>query len=118
MAGEVKRAVRVAEGVRQELATLIARKVRDPRVVGVVIARVVLSDDLRNAKVYVRLLEGDESRRAEALTGLARASGMLRHDVTKTLKLRVAPELSFYYDEGQDKQTRIEELLDEIRRGR
>ena len=45
---EVKRSVRVAERVRQELAWLITRDVRDPRVAGVTVARVEMPDDLRN----------------------------------------------------------------------
>jgi len=115
MANEIKRAVRVAEGLREELAQLVGQKVRDPGVSGVVVSRVELTDDLRSAKVYFRLL--DATRRAEAEAGLARASGMLRREVTKTLKLRVAPELRFFYDEGQDKLDRVAALLAEIKRG-
>jgi len=116
MAGEIKRATRVAEGLRQEIATLLGRKVRDPRVSGVVVSRVVLTDDLRNAKVYVRLLDGDAARREESIAGLTRAAGMLRREATRALKLRVAPELRFFYDEGEDARERIERVLDEIKR--
>jgi ribosome-binding factor A len=113
---KVKRAVRVAERVREELATLIARTVRDPRVQGVSIARVDMTDDLRQARVLVRLLEGgdDEARREEAVTGLGRASGLLRREVTKRLSLRYAPELKFVYDDGQDHLSRVEQLLAEV----
>jgi ribosome-binding factor A len=114
MPGEVKRAVRVAERVREELSWLLTRDARDPRVAGVVVARVEMSDDLKHARVWVRTLDGE--RRDEALEGLARASGMLRREVTKRVKLRYAPELRFVYDEGQDKVARIEQLLDEVRR--
>jgi ribosome-binding factor A len=117
MPGEVKRAIRVGERLRQELSTLIATEARDPRVSGVVVARIHMPDDLRNARVFIRLLEGgdDVKRRAEALEGLARAAGMLRREVTKRMKLRFAPALQFVYDEGQDKVTRIEELLAEVK---
>ena len=115
MATDVKRATRVAEGLREELSRLLGQKVRDPRVTGVVISRVALTDDLRNAKVYFRLL--DPSRRAEAEHGLARAAGMLRGEASKALKLRHAPELRFFYDEGQDDIARVEQILDEIKRG-
>jgi ribosome-binding factor A len=116
----VKRAVRVAERVREELAALVSREVRDPRVQGVMIARVEMSDDLRSARVFVRLVEGG-AKRDEALEGLGRASGMLRREVTRRLALRWAPELGFLYDDGQEKATRIEELLAEVeaeRKGR
>ena len=113
---KVKRAVRVAERVREELAALVARTVRDPRAQGVTIARVDMTDDLRQAKVLVRLLEGgdDEARRDDAITGLSRASGLLRREVTKRLGLRYAPELRFVYDDGQDHLSRIEQLLAEV----
>ena len=118
MVAEVKRATRVAERVREEIAVTLGRTVRDPRIKGVVVSRVVVTDDLRSARVYVRLLEGaeDEKRRRALIEGLARAAGMLRQSVTRSLGLRFAPELRFFYDEGQDKITRIEELLAEVKK--
>ena len=117
MAGEVKRASRVAEGIREELAMLLTTRVRDPRIVGVLVSRVDLSDDLRSARVFFRLLEGaNEARIEEAKTGLARASGMLRKELSAALKLRAAPELRFTYDAGQEARDRIEALLDEVKR--
>lgn len=114
MPSEVKRSVRVAGRVREELAWLLTREVRDPRVSGVTIARVEMPDDLRMARVFVRLLDDSEGKREEALRGLARAAGMLRQRVTRAVGLRYAPELTFRYDDGQDKVTRIEELLAEV----
>ena len=68
--------------------------------------------------LQVRLLEGgdDPEKRKEALLGLARAASMIRRDVARRMSLRFAPELRFYYDEGQDKVERIEQLLDEVKR--
>jgi ribosome-binding factor A len=111
------RAKRVAEGVREEIATLIASEVKDPRAAGAVVTRVEMTPDLRSAHVYVRLLAGgdDAGRRRELTAALRRAAGMLRREVTKRLKLRFAPEIRFAYDEGVDHTTRIEELLNEIR---
>jgi ribosome-binding factor A len=112
--GEVKRATRVAERVREEMAWLITREVRDPRVAGVIVSRVEMTDDLKMARVYVRLLEGGDAE--PALEGLKRTSSMLRREVTKKVGLRYAPELRFFYDDGLDKTTRIEELLEEVKR--
>jgi ribosome-binding factor A len=113
---EIKRAARVAEGLRQELSTLISQTLRDPRARGAVISRVEMTDDLREARVYVRALEGaeDDARKKELVKGLASAAGVLRREATRALKLRVAPELKFFYDEGDDKRTRVESLLMEI----
>jgi ribosome-binding factor A len=115
---EVKRAVRVAARVKAELAEVIAHEARDPRVLGVVVSRVEMPDDLRSARVYVRLLEGpgDAARQKEALAGLARAAGMLRREVTQRVGLKFAPELRFYYDEAHEKTMRIEQLLEEVKR--
>ena len=113
---EVKRSARVAEGLMQELAVLVSQTLRDPRVKNVVVTRVDMSDDLRQARVYVRALEGtdDDARKKEIVEGLERASGVLRREATRALKLRVAPELKFFYDDGQDKRSRVDALLLEI----
>jgi ribosome-binding factor A len=115
---EVKRAVRVAVRVQEELAKLLSLEARDPRLAGVVVSNVRMSDDLRSARVYVRFLEGgnDETKRKAVLAGLARASSMLRREVVQRVGLRFAPELRFYYDTAQEKVNRIEELLEEVKR--
>jgi ribosome-binding factor A len=119
MAGEVKRASRVAEGIREELSLLLTTRVRDPRLAGVLVSRVALTDDLRSARVYFRLLEGGDGDRIEAAkTGLSKAAGLLRKELGAKLKLRVVPELRFTYDEGQEARDRIDALLEEVRRER
>jgi ribosome-binding factor A len=110
------RVKRVAEGVREELATLVSREVKDPRAAGAVVTRVEMTGDLRSAKVWVRLLEAtdDVARRQEIVDALTRASGMLRREVTQRLALRNAPTLRFLYDEGLERSTRVDQLLAEI----
>lgn len=116
MSGGVKRATRVAGRIQQELAAAM-RALNDPRVAGVIVARIEVTDDLQLAKVYVRhdLGAGAEAQKA-MLRGLTAASGRLRREVAQALKLRYAPTLRFYYDEGQDAVLRIEELLREVKR--
>jgi ribosome-binding factor A len=116
---DVKRAVRVAERLREELAARV-RDLGDPRVSGVIVSRVELTDDLQSAKVYVRRESGppDERERKALLTGLESAGGKLRRDATRALALRRAPTLRFFWDEGPDAQSRVEELLREIERER
>ncbi|MDF2694392.1 MAG: Ribosome-binding factor [Labilithrix sp.] len=118
---ETSRPVRVAVQLRQEVARLVGRELADPRLEGLVVSNAWISADLRLAKVYFRIAttsEGAalEARRKEAETALERASGRLRKAVTARLGLRVAPELRFVYDEGQDARSRIEQLLDEVKR--
>ncbi len=111
---------RVAEGVREELASLIAHEVRDPGAAGAIVTRVEMTSDLRLARVHIRLLHGGDAEqcRRTVVEALGRASGMLRRQLTRRLSLRFAPELRFHYDEGLDKTTRIEEILVEITRER
>ena len=80
---------RVEESVREELASLLGTGVKDPRAAGAIVTRVEMSDDLRGARVHVRLLEGgdDEARRREVVDALRRGAGMLRREVTQRLRL-------------------------------
>ena len=111
-----KRATRVAERVREEMALALTEVVKDPGANGVIVSSVKVADDLRLATIYFRLVEGgdNESTRKKALAALARASGVLRREVTERAGLRFAPELRFFYDEGLDARTRIDELLAEV----
>jgi len=116
----VKRSVRVAERVREELARALARDVGDPRLSHVVITRVEMPDDLQLARVLVRLTIGaeDPAARKKLMAGLVAASGLLRKRVGQSVGLRRSPELRFQYDEGQDASLRVEELLQEIKSGK
>jgi ribosome-binding factor A len=111
---------RVEKGVREELASMLAHEVKDPGAAGTVVTRVEITNDLRSAKVHVRLLEGgdDPARRLSVVAALGRATGMLRREVTQRLRLRSAPELHFVYDDGLDNTTRVEQLLAEIEQER
>ncbi len=107
---------RVGEGVKEELAVLLSGDVKDPGAAGAIVTRVEMTNDLRNARVFVRLLEGGdkEDSRKRLLDALGRARGMLRREVTQRLALRHAPELRFAYDEGLDHTVRVEQILAEI----
>ena len=120
---DVKRSVRVAGRLREELAALLSREVHDPRVAGVAVADVRLTEDLQLAHVRVRLIDrgDDASARKALLAGLHSASGFLRREVGQRLGLRYAPRLMFHYDEGLEQHDRVGQLLDEIeleKRGR
>ncbi|NUP11225.1 MAG: 30S ribosome-binding factor RbfA [Polyangiaceae bacterium] len=114
MTTDVKRSKRVGERVREEVALLL-RTLSDPRLVGVVVTRVEMTDDLSFVRVFVRKDEGaDEAEQRVLLKGLDAASGRIRREVTRAVGLRTAPGFRFQYDEGIDAQHRVEELLREI----
>jgi ribosome-binding factor A len=116
--GDGKRSQKVGDAVRGELMNmLLTGEVHDPGVQNAVVSGVVLTDDLRLAKVYVRLLdvEAEASARKALLTALERAKGFLRRELAHRLQLRYAPELRFYWDESVDRGREMEALLREIR---
>lgn len=118
MSGAVKRSSRVSERLREEFSALL-RGLNDPRVLGALVTRVEMPDDLQSAKVFVRreLGPGDEKDRRDLVKGLTAASGKLRREAGQALGLRYSPELRFFYDDAQEAVSRVEELLQEIKRG-
>ena len=114
MAHDNRRPDRVAEAIREEVATFLAEGVKDPRVVGLVtVTGVDVTRDLRNAKVFVSIL-GSESERAATLDGLASVASHLRSRIGRALRLRLAPDISFKLDESIARAARIESLLAQI----
>ncbi|HLB24932.1 MAG TPA: 30S ribosome-binding factor RbfA [Nitrospirota bacterium] len=107
---DFKRADRVGDQVRAELADIILRKMRDPRVGFVTITKVELSDDLKNAKVFVSVL-GDQKQKKDSLKGLRSAVHFIRGELGRRLKLRYMPELVFVLDESIEKGARMLDIL-------
>lgn len=103
---------RLGDQLRVELADLILRDVRDPRVGFVTVTEVRMSGDLQYARVYVSIL-GDEEQTRESFAALERAGGFLRAQIGRRLRLRRVPELRFALDETLDTSARIDALLKE-----
>jgi len=103
----------VGDLIKAELSRLLIRDVADPAIQHVTITGVKVSDDLRFARVFfVRL--GEEGCADETVGGLQRASGFLKRELGKNLKLRYVPEIEFSFDASFDYGDRIERLLAEI----
>ena len=112
-----KRSQKVAEALRAELMSmLLSGEVHDPGVQRATISAVALTDDLRLAKIYVRMLDlsVEPAARTSLLKALERAKGYLRRELAQRLSLRYAPDLRFYWDESIDRGREIEALLREI----
>ncbi len=113
----ISRAQRVAGLMKRELATLIPRRMRDPRLQGLVsVTDVEVTEDLSLARVYVSILEGGEVRR-RALEALEHAAGFVRSELAPRLKLREMPEIRFQFDESLERGARVDELLRRLERG-
>jgi ribosome-binding factor A len=104
-----RRTGQVGDLVRAELASLIQRELRDPKVGFVTITGVKLSPDLRHARVFVSVL--DEKQEEESVAGLQRAAGFLRRELASRLQLKNVPALVFEADPSLRQGARIEELL-------
>jgi ribosome-binding factor A len=110
-----RRADRVGEAIREEIATFLAESAKDPRIVGfVTVTGVEVTPDLRHAKVFVSVM-GSEAEKVATFEGLASTASHLRSRVGRALRLRVAPEIHFREDESVARAARIESLLAEIK---
>ncbi|MEO5819351.1 MAG: 30S ribosome-binding factor RbfA [Vicinamibacteraceae bacterium] len=107
------RPARIGEEIRQELADLLFRDVRDPGIGFVTVTHVKVSADLQVARAYYTTL-GDDAQRRTTAKALERAKPFLRQRLAAHLRLRRAPELAFQYDESIAREERIETLLQEI----
>lgn len=115
MAGNNRRADRVAEAIREDVATFLGEGAKDPRLVGLItVTGVDVTPDLRHARVFVSVM-GSESERAATLDALAGMAGHLRSRLARVLRLRVAPHLAFKLDESVERAARIEALLAQVR---
>lgn len=110
-----KRADRVADLIRTELADLILKQVRDPRIGAVTITGVKVTDDLKTAKIFFVEM-GKDTCSESVQAGIRKAAVFLRRELGRRLQLRYAPELLFAYDPSFAYGNRIENLLAEIRR--
>ena len=101
---------RINEEIQRELSELL-RNVKDPRVQKTMISitRVQTTPDLRYAKVYVSMLDKDQTR--EVLKGLKSAGGWLRRELGARLQLRYTPELVWEEDTSITHGARIFDIL-------
>ncbi len=108
-----KRATRVADQIRMEVADIIMRKTKDPRVASVTVTDVAITNDLRLARVFVTTLLDAEQER-EALTGLEKAKGFIRSELGRRLNLRYTPEIVFQKDVSGPRGDRLLTILDHL----
>lgn len=104
------RTARVAEQMKKEIADMMRTDIKDPRVGFATITRVEVAGDLQHAKVFVSVY-GDETSKAETMQALDRATGFIRGEVSRRLRMRVAPEVAFKLDESGEYSAHIETVL-------
>jgi len=109
----VSRATRVADQIRMEVANILARKIKDPRIQFVTVTDVTMTADLKIARVYVTALD-QEHFEQQTRPGLKSAVGFIRTEVGRRLNLRYTPELVFFRDTSAEYGNRIEKILDSL----
>jgi len=107
------RPTRVGELLQAEIAQLLLRQLKDPRLSMVTISCVEVSSDLRHACIYISRI-GSETDQQAALQGFEHAAGFIRGQLGKHLKLRYAPELTFKLDTTIAYGVRISRILHDL----
>ncbi|GAB4128059.1 MAG: 30S ribosome-binding factor RbfA [Thermogutta sp.] len=108
-----RRALKLAEAVRQVVSSAILFEVKDPRVAQVTVTYVEVAEDLRTAKVHVSVM-GDEKRQRLALHGLESAAGFLQARCAEKIETRFTPRLRFVLDQGVKRSIEITQILAEV----
>ena len=108
-----KRSDRVGDQIRLEIADILSRRMKDPRVGFVTLTTVDVTADLKQAWVYVTVLQ-EGAQANEAIATLGRATGFIRGELGRRLKLRYVPELKFVRDTSVDQVRKVMTLLDEV----
>ena len=104
------RSDRVAEQIRRELAELIRLELKDPRINLVTLTDVEVTPDYAHAKVFFTSLAGEEHL-PEIAAGLKRASGFLRRELGRRIRIHTLPELHFVYDASVERGSRLSQLI-------
>ena len=113
MPKEYSRSQRVVEQIHRELAEMIRLEVKDPRVGFITISGVEITPDYAHAKVFFTSMTG-EAEVPEILQGLRRASGFLRRELGRRMRIHTIPELHFHYDRSVEEGARLSRLIDDV----
>ncbi len=109
-----RRMARLNEQLRADVAELIAREMKDPRLAGLVsVTAAEMSPDLRHARIFISVL-GTEEERKQTLKAIRNAAGFLRTQLASRMTTKRAPELHFALDASIERGQRIMALLHEI----
>ncbi len=108
---------RVRKTLMKEIADIIQREIRDPRIAGVVsITDIELSHDNSFAKVYFSVFASEEAKK-QTIEALEDNVSKIRYEVGKRVRLRLTPELRFIPDDSLERGTKVMDLIDKISRG-
>lgn len=96
--------------MREEISDILLKDLKDPRIGFVTITKVAVSDDLRQAKVYYSVFGGEEEKE-DSFQGLESATGYIKRELGRRMRLKYMPEITFLFDDSLEYGAHIEELL-------
>lgn len=112
MAREYARTDRVAQQIQKEIAVILMREVKDPRLSMTTVSAVEITRDLAYAKVFVTFFDDDEGKINSSIEVLTEAEGYIRSLLAKRLRARIMPHLRFVYDKSMVEGVRMSNLVD------
>jgi ribosome-binding factor A len=114
----MQRSVRVGDELQRIVADIIQNDIKDPRLPAMVsVTEVRVSRDLSHADIYVSVM-GDAAVKKDCAAALRSATGYIRREMTSRIRLRIAPELHFIFDDSIERGIRLSKLIDEAIGGR
>ena len=114
---EGKRSEKVADLIQQEISQMLVKSIKDPRIGFVTITRVTVSEDCRFAKIYFSVA-GDLAERESSQKGLESATGYIRKELGRRIRLRYTPEIMFQFDPSIEYAIHMEKLIRSICQGK
>ena len=109
-----QRQEQVRKLLKVEISEIIHREMRDPRLGFVTITDVKISPDLKYARVFMSIM-GDQKQQEIGLAALKHASGFVRGELGKRIRMRIIPEIEFQIDESIERGARIFEILQQVK---
>lgn len=114
MRRDFSRTDRVAQQIQKEVAVIIQREIKDPRVGMATVSSVEVSKDLSFARVFITFYNNDEQQMKKAAEILNEAAGFIRSLIGKRIRVRIVPELRFVLDNSLMHGMHISNLVDEV----
>lgn len=113
MAREYARTDRVGQQIQKEIATILMREIKDPRLSMTTVSAVEVTRDLAYAKIFVTFFNDNPEEIKASLEVLAEAEGYIRSLLGKRLRARIMPHLRFVYDSSMSEGVRMSALVDQ-----
>lgn len=104
---------RVESLIQQEVSAILRGKVADPRIGFVSVTRVKVTPDFKNASIFVSVF-ADENKKAEAMLGLASATGFIQRQLGSLLEMRTTPKIQFVRDDSLEEGSRVINLINRL----